>query len=137
MSTLSPDLAERYGTPSRARRPLVVAVVAVLVVVALAWLAWVAVFHGRPAVTSQMVGFQVRGQHAAVATFEVARRDTGVSASCLLRASADDHAVVGELTVPVSSGPAQRQLTSTVRTERRATTVELVGCTAADQARPR
>jgi Domain of unknown function (DUF4307) len=130
------DLAERYGAPARSRRLLVVGVAALLVGAGIAWLAWVVLLPGRPEVTSQMVGFTVRGQHAATVTFTVARRGRDVPASCLLRAFADDHAVVGELTVPVGSGPAERRLKTTVRTERRATTVDLVGCTTPGQSAP-
>jgi len=137
MTTSAPDLAERYGAPSRARRPLVVAAVIVLVLAGLAWLVWAVLFHGRPQVTSQLVGFDVRGQHSAAATYNVSRRDRDVRASCLLRAFAADHAVVGELTVPVVSGPRDSRIESTVRTERRATSVDLVGCTAKGQSSPR
>ena len=137
MSAPAPDLAERYGAPTGGLRPLLVAGVVVLAVAGLVWLAWVVMFHGRPQVTSQLVGFEVRGEHAATATYDVARREPQVRATCLLRAFADDHAVVGELTVPVTSGPESVRLTSTVRTERRATTVDLVGCSAADQAQRR
>ena len=136
MSAPAPALAERYGAPSRGRRPLLVAGV-VVAVAGLAWLAWAVLFHGRPQVTSQLVGFEVSGQHAATATYDVARRGPQVRATCLLRAFADDHTVVGELTVPVTAGPANARLTSTVRTERRATTVDLVGCSARDQTQRR
>ena len=131
------DLAERYGAPSRARRPIVVTLAVVLAAAGLAWLAWAALIHGRPEVTSQLDGFEVHGQHAVRATFTVVRRDSGVKASCLLRASADDHAVVGERLVVVASGDTEQQLTSTMRTERRATTVDLVGCTAPGQSTQR
>ena len=138
MSVSAPDLSKRYGTPSRARRPLVLTGVAVLAAVALAWLAWAVLFHGRPQVSSQMVGFDIDGQHAAVARYTVVRRDPGVTASCLLRASADDHSTVGELTVPVPPSSAKAvTLSSTVRTERRATTVDVVGCTSAGQRQAR
>ena len=137
MSTHAPDLAERYGTRSRARRPLFVAGVALLAVAGLGWLLWVVLFHGRPQVTSEMVGYEVAGQHRTVAHFTVVRRAADVEASCLLRAFADDHSVVGELTVPVTSGPLAATHSVAVRTERRATTVDVVGCTAPgqDQAR--
>jgi hypothetical protein len=131
--TPSTDLAERYGAPSRPRRPLLVGVVAVLVMAGAAWLAWVVGFHSRPEVTSQLVGYDVRGEHVAVATFTVVRRDSDVHASCLLRALARDHSVVGQLTVPVRSGPITVQLSSRVRTERRAGSVELVGCNTPDR----
>jgi Domain of unknown function (DUF4307) len=135
MTAPAPDLAERYGAPSRVRRPLVIAVIAVLVAAAAAWLVWVTVYQDRPEVTSQLVGYQIHGQHDATATFTVVRRDAHVDASCLLRASASDHAVVGQLTVPVTSGPLTAQVRSTMRTEREATTVDLVGCTTRDQPR--
>ena len=135
MTQVSPQLAERYGAPSPARRSLVVAGVSVLAVAGAVWLVWVVVFHGRPDVTSQMVAYDVQGQHAATATFTVVRRDPAVQASCLLRALAQDHSVVGELTVPVTSGPTTARLTSTVRTERKAGSVELVGCRTPDHPR--
>ena len=127
---MSPELADRYGAPSRARRPLVLALIAVLVVAAAAWLAWVLVLHGGPQVTSELVGYDVHGEHSTTVSFTVVRRSPQVRASCLVRAQAADHAVVGELTVPVTSGPATRRVTATLRTERRATGVDVVGCTA-------
>jgi hypothetical protein len=109
-----------------------------LAAIGLGWLVWAMLFHGRPDVTSELVSFHVAGEHGADARFTVVRRDRGVAATCLLRAYAADHAVVGELNVPVgSSEPATATLDQQVRTERRATTVDLVGCTTADQPRPR
>ncbi len=137
MSAPAPDLAERYGTPSRARRRLVVGLAVLLAAAGLAWLVWATFFHSRPEVTSELVGYDVQGQHAATATFTVVRRDGEVSASCLLRAFAADHSVVGELTVPVTSGPSSARITSTVRTEREATSLDLLGCTTEGQARQR
>jgi hypothetical protein len=127
------DLAERYGAPSRARRPVVLLLAVVLTAAALGWLVWATVLHARPEVTSELVGFAVRGQHSASATFTVVRRAPDVRASCLLQASASDHAVVGELTVRVVSGDTEQRLTKTMRTERRASAVDLVGCTAPGQ----
>jgi hypothetical protein len=79
----------------------------------------------------------VSGQHAVTARFTVVRRDAGVEASCLLRAFASDHSIVGELNVPVAGGDPVSTLSSTVRTEREATTVDLVGCTTAGQRQAR
>jgi len=55
----------------------------------------------------------------------------------LLRAYAPDHNVVGELSVAVDSGPTTASMRSTLRTERRASSIELVGCTAAGQSQQR
>jgi hypothetical protein len=136
LSPPSARLAERYGAPSRARRPLLLGLVGVLVVVTVAWLAWAGLFQGHRVVTSQLDGYHVQGPHAATVTFTVVRRDPQVRASCLVRAFAADHAVVGELTVPVTSGPATRRVSRTVRTERRATGLDVVGCTARGQRSP-
>ncbi|HYF73974.1 MAG TPA: DUF4307 domain-containing protein, partial [Nocardioides sp.] len=81
-----------------------------------------------------ILGYDVVGDHEATATVRVDLADPGVEATCLLRAYAADHAVVGELSfTPTASGRTEQ----TVRTERRATSVELVGCTAPGQERPR
>jgi hypothetical protein len=132
------DLAQRYGTRSPLRRPLIVAAVAVVAAAGLAWLVWAMVFHSRPQAQSQLLSFHVAGEHAAAARFTVVRQDRAVRASCLLRAYAEDHTVVGELNVPVGPpAPARTTLERSVRTERLATTVELVGCTTAEQQQPR
>jgi uncharacterized protein DUF4307 len=123
------DLAERYGAPSRARRPIVVAVAVLLAVAGLAWLAWAMVFHPRPAVSSQLVGYHVLGEHKVTATFTVVRRHPADAATCAIRATAADHAVVGQTSITVRPGPATSQVRASLRTERRATTVDLVGCT--------
>ena len=54
-------------------------------------------------------------------------------ASCTLRAFAEDHSTVGELAFE----PVDGRNEVTLRTERRATSVTLLGCTAPGQPRPR
>jgi hypothetical protein len=100
----------------------------------LSWLVWVMLEHGRPEVQSSMVSFRAEGQHAAVARFDVVRRSADIEASCLLRALAADHTIVGELDVAVGPGdPTTQTLEKTIRTERAATSVDLVGCSTDDQ----
>jgi hypothetical protein len=116
----------------------VVSAVVVLAAVALGWLLWVMLFHGRPLATSELVTYEVKGEHSAEATMKVVRRDADVEASCLVRAQAADHSIVGELTFVVdSSSPASTTLTRTVRTEREATSVSLLGCLTDGQSRRR
>lgn len=131
------SLDERYGTATAgARTRVVVAVAVVLVGAGLSWLVWVMLQYGRPDVQSSLVSFDTRGEHATVATFEVVRSEADVEASCLLRAFAADHAIVGEANVVVGpGGPLREQLTETIRTEREATAVEAVGCRTPDQPR--
>ena len=130
--TAPPGLAERYGTPSRVRRRVLLGVVALVVVGFLGWLVWAAWFHATPAVDSELVTWDVVDAHEATATVAVTL-DDGVAASCLVRAVAEDHMTVGELAFE----PVEGRNDVSVRTEREATSVTLVGCTAEGQPRPR
>jgi Domain of unknown function (DUF4307) len=79
----------------------------------------------------------VVSDHEARVQLEVVRDGRHTEAVCRLQALAADHAVVGELTVPVTEGEEDQTLSLSIRTERRATTVSSWGCTTADQRRPR
>ena len=130
--SVTTDLAERYGAPAPWRRPVAVGVTILLAVVALAWLAWTAAFHSTPEVTSEVVTYEVTSDHEVRARVNVELGDD-VDARCRVRAYAEDHNTVGELAFTPVDGTNE----VVVRTERRATTVEKVGCTAPGQTRPR
>jgi hypothetical protein len=115
-----------------------VALAVVVVGILLGWVVWAAVSYARPEVTSGIVSWEVVDEHTATATFSVVRRAADVEASCLLRAQARDHSVVGELDVEIGpGGDPTGTLTQTLRTERRATVVDIVGCVAEGQSRRR
>ena len=91
-------LAERYGVPSPWRRRALVGCIAVLVLVFGAWLAWTVYDHATPSVTSELESFSVEGDHSVTAVLVIALDSADVKASCTLRAYAEDHTTVGELT---------------------------------------
>ena len=132
MDRVSADLAERYGTEQPWRRTALLAAAAVLVLAFLGWLAWATWFHANPAVESQLSTYKIVDQHEATAVVAVSLKD-GADASCRVRALAQDHSVVGEL----SFTPKDGDNAVSVRTERIATSVDLVGCTADGQPRSR
>lgn len=127
------DLEDRYGAAPPWQRPVLVGVCIVVVGSFLGWLGWVLWEQSTPAVTSKLVSFKVVDEHTATATVQVDLADGDVRATCTVRAYAEDHNVVGELAFTPEDGRNQPQ----VRTERAATSVELVGCTAPGQKRPR
>ncbi len=131
------ELADRYGTASPARRRTVILASGVIGVLALSWLAWAAWFQGTPDVQSSLRSFEVLDTHSVRAEVAVKPRSSEVSASCLLRAFSADHSVVGELNFKVAGETGTTLRKVTLRTEREATSVELIGCTTADQPRPR
>ncbi|MEZ5098134.1 MAG: DUF4307 domain-containing protein [Nocardioides sp.] len=96
------------------------------------WVLWAAWFHATPQVSSELLGFTVTDDHQATATLRVHLFED-VPARCVVRALAEDHTPVGE----ASLVPVEGVNEVAIRTERRATSVEKVGCTTADQARPR
>ena len=128
-------LADRYGRrTSRGRLPLVPILLGLVVVVPfLAWLAWVVWTYSTPAVQSQMVNFAVAGEHTVVAEIEVTLADDATDASCRIIAVAEDKVHVGEEQFVPTDGRNHVEIT----TERKATSAELVGCTAEGQLRSR
>lgn len=129
-------LTDRYGAPRPWRRRVVIVACAIVVAMFAGWLAWTVYDQTNPRVTSQMQTFTVDGEHAASAVIVVSRANSDVQASCTLRAYAADHSVVGELRFDPADQDRRTQ-TRDVRTERRATSVELMGCTAPGQPHPR
>ena len=129
---MTTDLTARYGAPSRWRRPVTIAIAVVLTAVGLVWLGWTAWFHSNPDVRSEVVTFEVTGDHEIEARVDVWLED-GVAATCRIRAIAEDKTAVGELAFT----PVEGTNDVVIRTERRATTVEKLGCTAPGQPRPR
>ena len=129
---MTTDLTERYGATSPARRRVAVALIVLAVAVLAGWLVWTTLFHATPAVDAELVAYDVVEENRATAVVSVSLEE-GVVASCTLRAIADDHATVGELAFE----PVDGRNDVTIRTERLATTVTLLGCTAPGQPRAR
>jgi hypothetical protein len=81
------------------------------------------------------VSWEVVDDGAVTARVDVVIRGDAedLRATCRVQAVAADHVVVGEATFTPTEGRNQVE----VRTERRATAVDSVGCTTPDQPRPR
>ena len=131
------DLQERYGSPRRTTQVVALVLVVALVASGVSFLAWAVLFQSTPSVTSQLSAWKVEDDHLVVANITVGRDSQFTEASCRLRAIAEDHTVVGEIMLPITDGPEKQSLQVEIRTERRATSVENVGCTSPDQPRPR
>lgn len=128
--------SDRYGAPAPWRRRALIATSVVVLLAFGGWLAWATVSNATPDVESQLIGFDTVDEHTSTAVVRVEFGSDDVVATCKLRAYAEDHTVVGELSFTATPDQGTRY-GETVRTERLATAVELVGCTTPDQARPR
>ncbi|WP_148614283.1 DUF4307 domain-containing protein [Nocardioides rubriscoriae] len=138
MTTTDPstDLAARYGAPAPWRRRAVVVSALVVVLAFAGWLGWATLAQATPDVASGDLTFDIVDDSTAIARFTVDLSDDSVRATCTVRAYAEDHTLVGSASFAPDPGPGG-VVQQEVRTERRATTVELVGCTAPGQNRPR
>ena len=130
-------MADRYGRPSATRRRLVIGISGLVGVVALGWVLWAAYVQGTPQVQSSLRTFAIVDDHTARATVAVKTRSDDVRASCVVQAQAADHSVVGEVTFPVRGTGGTSIHRVTMRTERAAAAIDLVGCTATGQKQPR
>jgi hypothetical protein len=128
--------ADRYGAPAPWRRRVLITACVVVALAFGGWLTWTSVSHSTPEVESALVSFDTVDEHTTTAVVDVQFGSDDVVASCLLRAYAADHSVVGELSFTAAPAEGSRY-EETVRTERRATAVELMGCTTPDQRRRR
>ena len=129
-------LSERYGAPSPSRRRLLIVATVVLALVFLGWLAWSLAGHSRTQVTSELESWSVVDSSSVTAVLVVRLHDDDVEATCRLRAFAEDHSTVGELAFTPDPSAGRRQVVE-IRTDRQATAVESLGCTADGQNRPR
>ena len=130
-------LADRYGRPQPWRRRALIAVCVAVGVAFVGWIGWSAWFHATPEVESDLVSFDVVDEHTAAAVVQVRfSNDDVVRASCTLEAYAEDHTLVGTSSFAADPGHGERY-EEPIRTERRATSVTLVGCLAPGQSQPR
>ncbi len=134
--SVSDALAGRYGTPPPWHRRVLVTSVAAVALALAGWLAWTIWEQARPVVSSGDLTYSVVDDNTTQTRFRVEMRGEPSSVTCTLKAYAVDHSLVGQLAFtpePGAGGVVEQQL----NTERRATSVDLVGCTADDQPRPR
>jgi hypothetical protein len=129
-------LAQRYGVRRDSRRRAVIGISVAVATVFFAWLAWATYAHVSAEVTSSLEGFDIVDDASVTAVVLVDVTVPGVDATCRVRAFAEDHSVVGEVAFAPDPGAGRRQVVA-IRTERRATAVESLGCTTPNQKRPR
>ena len=136
MTVQTHSLADRYGAPPRWRRYLLLGLVVLTVGGLAALWTWITIEQSDPPVSSELITSDIIDDHTATAVIRVTWGDGPVEAKCTVRAIAHDKAIVGQQTfVPdPDEGP---DYTVEIATERRATAVEKIGCTAEGQPRPR
>jgi len=122
-------MAQRYGSARPRRRGPALALGGVLAGALLAWAVWAAWLQGPSAIRADLTSYDVVGTHEVKVKVAARFRDDHSGGSCLIRATAEDHTVVGELNLTADELREAQGSWISVRTERRATTATLVRCT--------
>ena len=123
------DLQERYGRTDRDRRTALIVVATTLAAIFLGFLAWVIVDQSDPAIEAELTSYEVVDANLVRIKVQARFRDDDVTGSCLFRATARDHTVVGDLNLTVAELRAAGGGWIDMKTFDRATTVERVSCT--------
>jgi Domain of unknown function (DUF4307) len=127
-----PLLDERYGTPPRWSRLIIVVVVALLTTAGVTWVIWAGLAHSSPPVSAQLRTYEVRGAHATDVTLVLDRSD-GDAVRCEVYAQSENRTIVGERTIEVPAGdPGTTTVEATIDTERRAVSGALRSCEVTD-----
>ncbi|MEV6787277.1 DUF4307 domain-containing protein [Streptomyces sp. NPDC051098] len=132
MATVREQLPEgRYGRSADERADrrlkLVGAVLGVALLGMVGWFGYDYVAGQR--ISAEVIKFSVVSDSAVQVHLEV-RKDADAAGSCTLRSRSEDGAEVGRLDVPVESGGKRIDQVAEIRTTARATSAELVQCTA-------
>ena len=136
MTVHSHSLPQRYGAPPPWRRYALIGLVVVVVGSLAAVWTWITIVQSDPPVSSELITSEIVDDHTATAVIRVQWGDDAVDAKCTVRAVAHDKTVVGQQTF-VPDPDAGPDYEVQIATERRATAVESIGCTAEGQPRPR
>lgn len=122
-------IAARY--PARRRWPFV-ALGIVLGVLLGTWTLWTALYHANPAVSAQVLSFQVVSDSEVRLVLHVDRPDPSVAGVCTVIAQSENYQQVGELDVQLAPGTTRLvDVPVTLRTIARATSASLQSCRAA------
>jgi hypothetical protein len=120
-------LPQRYGgARPRSRTPIVLGTLLALAL--LAWAIWAGLASGNRPIDATVSSYDVVGTHEIKVKISAQFRNDSVDGTCLVRAIAADHTVVGELNLTADELRAERGSWIPIRTERRATTAEVVRC---------
>lgn len=120
------SLLARYGEPKRTPRRLGIVAIALVALTLLGWLVWAAWSNGHPAVSAQVHSYDVVSPHVVNVTVDYST--ASAPAQCVISAQAVDHSVVGQRVVRLPGGVSEQTLSTSIRTNREATTATVGDC---------
>jgi hypothetical protein len=121
-------MASRYGTDRPGRRWVGFMLGGLLATALLVWAVWAGSSQGNEPLEAQVTSYDVVSTHEIKVKVAAEFKDADVDGSCLVRATAEDHTIVGEVNLTADELRAARGQWIPIRTERGATTATVVRC---------
>jgi hypothetical protein len=121
-------MAARYGTDRPGRRRVGLVLGSLFAAALLVWAVWAASSQGNEPLEAQVTSYDVVSTHEIKVKVAAQFKDAEVDGSCLVRATAEDHTVVGEVNLTADELRAAKGQWIPIRTERGATTATVVRC---------
>jgi hypothetical protein len=119
-------IAARYPRPRR--WPLVTLGVVFALLLG-SWTLWTAMWHANPAVSAEVLSFDVVSDSEVQVVLHVDRPDPSIAGVCTVITQAENYQQVGELDAQIEPGTVRlTDMTVTIRTISRATSASLQGC---------
>jgi hypothetical protein len=118
---------ERYGKTGGNRW---VAYAFGLSIIGLLWVFWAGLHHANPAISSQLISFQVTGEKEISVRYSINRNDPNQVVICTLKALDQDKSVVGQIDDTIPSGERSSEQTTAIPTRSAPVTASIARCRA-------
>ena len=99
-------------------------------IVGLLWVFWAGLHHANPAISSQLISFQVTGEKEISVRYLINRNDPEQVVICTLKAFDQDKSVVGQIDDTITAGERSSEQTTAIPTRSAPVTASIARCRA-------
>lgn len=118
---------DRYGKAGGNRW---VAYAFAISIVGLLWIFWAGLHHANPAISSQLISFEVTGEKEISLRYSINRTDSDQVVICTLKALDEDKNVVGQMDDTIPAGERISQQVTAIATRSAPFTASIARCRA-------
>ncbi len=101
-----------------------------LAIVGLLWVFWAGLHHANPAISNQLISFQVTGEKEISVRYSINRNGANQVVICTLKALDQDKSVVGQIDDTIPAGERSSEQTTAIPTRSAPVTASIARCRA-------
>jgi hypothetical protein len=101
-----------------------------IAMVGLLWVFWAGLHHANPAISSQLITFEVTGEKEISLRYSIARTDPDQVVICTLAAKDQDKNVIGQIDDKIIAGSTQSEQTTVIPARSTPLSASIVRCRA-------